>query len=1425
MDSNNFDNPSLKDGFAGNRKYLKGFLAKMQLIFALHPENYESDSLKVAYVISRLYGDALNWAATLINNNDPSLNNYSLFISRLRSVYGDYDSTFIANQKLRTIKQKQLGKISGYINEFNRYSDESNWNEEAKMDAFTAGLQNQVANRILEMYPGPQTLIGLQTVAARIDARISNQRNFFSNNKPTFSNYSKSHRNKGKQRTHRGPISNEEKERRRKENLCMYCGSASHTLDNCPLKKKNNPNDPSTSTSYVSNPTNNQNTSRPRISDDPNISQLIIKFNLQVSNVSINTKILLDSGSQFNLMDVYFAKACNIPVIDDQNLPTVTGIGGCQPLLGITPSILLTYKNHICYTTFYLVDLPSYNCLLGSDWLVLHNPTINFSNKDINFVSNYCLSNCITTPSILSLKIRKSSNNCNIISEKTPKSKSKSKKSNSSVSLPVTLINSISSTSSTNDSSTIINIETKLPKQLLKFKEVFNESIANTLPPHRPYDCEINLKPNSKLFYGAIYQLTQKESDALEEYIKENLKKGFIRKSKSPAGAPVLFVPKKNDDLRMCVDYRHLNDITIRDSYPIPLIAEMLENIPKGKIFSKLDLKSAYYLVRIKSGDEYKTAFTCKFGHFEYLVMPFGLKNAPAVFQHFINDVLEGILGKYVYAYIDDIIIFSPNLEIHIKHVSEVLSRLQNAGLVANLEKCEFFVPYIDFLGHRFSANGVFMDPKKVSAILEWPIPKCVKDVQSFIGLSNYYRKFIENFAKISHPLNKLTRKNVKFVWSKDAQDAFDTLKYKFTTAPILIPPNYDLPYIVETDSSNFAIGAILSQRLQSDNSVHPIAFYSRSLTSTERNYSIYDKELLAIVDSLENWRHLLKGTSTPFTIFSDHRNLLFNKKPEKMTQRHVRWSLFLAEFNFVIKYRTGSSNGKADSFSRRIDYIPPDSSSSKDVPLSVLRPENFCALASVTSSLNDKILSSYKKDKFYNEFCTFLSNKSLPAPHPQHEHFTLSNKFLLFDNKIYVPSECRLSVLQICHDSPSAGHFGIRKTLNLIKRNFWWSSMSSDVKDYVRSCDVCCRSKESRHKPYGFLQPLPISSRPWSSISMDFITDLPNSNGFTCILVVVDRLTKMCNLIPFKSIPSSEETAIAFRNSIFRSHGLPDEIITDRGTQFTSKFWSALCKSFHVNLKFSSPFHHQSNGQTERVNSVIEQYLRCFSNYKGTDWSKFLDLAEFSYNNAVQDSTKYSPFYLNYGFHPNYSPAIINKTNVPKAEEYLKNLNEVMKDLKKNLEQSLTTQKKYADNHRSKPPEFKENDKVWLDSSLVLHGGNKKMKPRKLGPFRIKEKISDLAYKLELPENIKIHPVVHVSSLEPFYEDEKFRRKQEPPPPVIINNEEEYEVEKILDERKYYGKKQYLIKWKGYPLSEASWEPESNLNCPDLIKEFKKSK
>lgn len=348
--------------------------------------------------------------------------------------------------------------------------------------------------------------------------------------------------------------------------------------------------------------------------------------------------------------------------------------------------------------------------------------------------------------------------------------------------------------------------------------------------------------------------MSRNELVAMKEFIEENLPKGFIRSSSSPAGAPCLFVKKSDGSLRLCNDYRRLNEITVKNRYPLPLIQETLMRLQKAKWYTKLDLRGAYNLLRIAEGEEWKTAFRTRYGHFEYTVMPFGLTNAPASFQHFINDTLREFLDDFVNAYIDDILIYSETYEENVRHTRKVLQALKDAGLHLKPEKCEFHVRTVKYLGIILTPDGIQMDPAKVETVKDWPVPQHLKDVQAFLGFANYYRRFIFGYSKKVTPMTALTRKDTPFVWSKECQKAFEELKESFTTAPILRHFDPDRPIVVETDASDFVSGGVLSQPDEED-VLHPVAYFSKKHSPAECNYEIYDKELLAIVRTFEEWR------------------------------------------------------------------------------------------------------------------------------------------------------------------------------------------------------------------------------------------------------------------------------------------------------------------------------------------------------------------------------------------------------------------------------------------------------------------------------------------------------------------------------------------------------------------------------------------
>ena len=390
----------------------------------------------------------------------------------------------------------------------------------------------------------------------------------------------------------------------------------------------------------------------------------------------------------------------------------------------------------------------------------------------------------------------------------------------------------------------------------------------------------------------------------MEEYVTENLRSGFIRSSSSPAGAPILFVKKKDGSLRLCHDFCGLNKITWKDKYPLPRITDLLDAPRKARIYTKIDLRSAYNLVRIAKGDEWKTAFRTRYGLFEMMVMPFGLCNAPATFQRFMQDIFGDLLDVYVVIYLDDILIYSDDPAKHKDHVKEVLRRLRKHGLYAKAEKCEWSVQSVEYLGFRLGPEGLSMDPAKVQMVLDWLEPRKVKDVQAFLGFANFYRRFISDYSAITVPLTRLTRKDVAWDFNDKARSAFNALKAKFTSAPILSHFVPGRPIILETDASDYAIAAVLSQ--ETDDGVHPVAFHSRTLSAPERNYDTHDKELLAIFEAFRIWRHYLEGAGKPIDVVTDHKNLEYFSSTRMLTRRQVRWSEYLCAFNMVVRFRPG---------------------------------------------------------------------------------------------------------------------------------------------------------------------------------------------------------------------------------------------------------------------------------------------------------------------------------------------------------------------------------------------------------------------------------------------------------------------------------------------------------------------------------------
>lgn len=985
----------------------------------------------------------------------------------------------------------------------------------------------------------------------------------------------------------------------------------------------------------------------------------------------------------------------------------------------------------------------------------------------------------------------------------------------------------------------------KLRALLNRYRHVFAESVPGC-PPARPgIDMTIPLMPGTLPVNKRLFRYSPREQEEIKQQVKELLEKDLIKPSSSPYGAPVLFVQKPDGSLRMCVDYRALNKVTVRNQFPIPRIDDLLDKLSKAKVFSSLDLASGYHQIRIAPEDQPKTAFKTPFGLYEFKVLPFGISNGPAAFQATMSSIFGGLIGNGVLVYLDDILVYSETPEQHRQLLETVLKTLEKHSFYAKLSKCEFYKQELKFLGHIVSTEGIKVDPKKVEAVQIWPVPKNQKDIRSFLGLANYFRRFIQGYARMASPLNRQLRASVnKITWGAEQQTAFDSIKHALTHAPVLTLPDFSKPFEVVTDARgdrlDGGLGAVLLQEGR------PIAFESRKLIPAELNYTTTEQELLASVHALQAWRCYLEGTK--FTLVTDHCPNTYLQTQPMLSRRQARWLEFLQQFNFDWEYRPGRVN-VADPLSRMPmpDPVPP----AQGRIVAALRgargsrashPDSGSpsqALESIPppSSL---IVSGYGKDSWFAD-----SNNT--------KQLTLEHGVYYKGDKIVVPNDSHLKQLIIkeCHDAPYAGHFGTAKTLDLVRRYFWWPKMKPEIDHHVTHCDICQRNKASNKAPAGPLKPLAIPEERWDVVSMDFIMDLPvTKKGNDAIVVFVDKLTKMVHFAATTSQVDAPETADLFWEQVIKHHGVPREIISDRGTQFTAKFFQHLSQQYGMRQKISSAFHPESDGQTERANRVLEDTLRHFVSPTQDDWDLLLPVVEFAVNNAKQASTGYSPFYLNYGRHPRTPLALDlpsrparaiqtensnNKTSANQADcidapavyRFTRTMQEALNHARVCLDAAQQRQKRYADKHRSQV-KVKVGDMVLLSSKNIKlkHPGSKKLLPKWIGPFKIIKQVNEVAFKLDLPANMgRYHPVFHASLLQPYRHD----GSTQPPPAIEVEDGElEYEVEVILDHRVVkrgkQRKSQYLIKWLGYGHEHNTWEPESGLtNCKRLLQEYQR--
>ena len=1016
-------------------------------------------------------------------------------------------------------------------------------------------------------------------------------------------------------------------------------------------------------------------------------------------------------------------------------------------------------------------------------------------------------------------------------------------------------------------------------KLLAEFADVFPDKLPPGLPPSRGHELHIELRPDARPPHRQPLRQNQKHAAFEAKWIKDMLANGHIKNSQSEYAAPHFYVPKPDSattgEYRAVTDYRQLNAQTVKNRYPLPRADQLFDKLAHAKYFSKIDLRTGFYQILIAEKDRHKTAFSTSQGLFEYTVLPMGLCNSPGVFMALMNDTFRAYLDQFVLVFLDDIIVYSDTLEDHERHLRLALQRLREQRLCAKLSKSALCQTEVEFLGHYVGRDGLRVMEDKIDTVRDWPVPTTIRELRAFLGLAGYYRRFVKGFSGIALPLTELTRNvtHQRLQWGSRQQLAFIELKRALQSTPVLALPDPALPFVVNCDASGYAVGAVLQQDRGSG--LQPIAFMSKKLTGAESRYPVHEQELLAIITALTTWRHYLSGTSTPVRVRTDHKSLIHFQTQPMLSGRQTRWLETLADYDYTIEYVKGEDNEVADALSRRGDLNdgaaerPPafvDTKRSFMLNHIMTRTERTPLIDEISAiqraerhgraAVRDVIdLTSVGSTTFSSELAAefdaacvadavYAARLARGDGVDRDELITRDGRlFTRSTGALYVPQgdALRTRLIRECHDSATAGHLGRDKTVEQMQRRFFWHGMTTRVGEYVTTCDACQRNKPSQRSTPGLLMPIASPTCAGHTWTMDLITGLPKSrSGNDAIVVWVCKFSKLRHYAACKTAISAPQLARLFVQTIVRLHGMPERVISDRDPRFTAHFWRAFWSTLGSTLDMGAAYHPESDGQTENANKTLEIMLRSVVDFKQDDWDEHLAAAELAFNCSKNATTGFTPFYLVYGREARMPldlalAPLTKAADNPAAAEATARWRSALQHASDNTAQQQKRQKRYADRAR-RDIRFVVGDRVLLSTEhLALIGERRrtrKLTERFIGPYRVKRVVNANAYELELPASLKIHPVINIGHLKEYHDgvrafpDRPVRLTRPEPEAIDDNGAPEWLVDRLLDHRKVKrGTRhidQYLVEWKGYPISEATWEPIENLTgSMDLVKEF----
>jgi ribonuclease HI len=1373
---------------------------------------HADDRDKVLLAVQQLRGPALAWWQSYREMNEDA---NTMLWDRFVKVFKEHHiPRSVMKLKLEEFMSLQQGNLSvtEYLHKFtelSRYASEVLKTDEQKQDAFLRGLDPEIRTLLgVSIYPDFNTLVNKAITTAK------HKKEEMKDKKRKFESKKVFHQEKAQKTQHpaySGPKSHSVVSYKvptasfrqpsqsaptktqginhtqsaggsqlTNPKACFNCRETGHFIANCPYKNKPAP---SVFSNSVNGPKQASGASRgapaksqqsfgkakvnhvyaEEAEDAPGV--ILGEFLVQ----SVLATVLFDSGASHSFISSSFVEANNVDTVALKRPLITQSPGGHIPChLGVI-GIPINLSGVVFLANLVVLNSQGIDVILGMDWLTKHRGSIACAERTVTVTNHH--GETVT---------------CHV-----------------RVSRPGPMLH---------------NLKAETPKEVpvvAEYMDVFPEELPG-MPPEREVEFAIDLVPGTAPIAKRPYRMAAPELAELKKQLDELLQKGYIRPSSSPWGAPVLFVKKKDGSMRLCVDYRALNEVTIKNKYPLPRIDDLFDQLKGAKFFSMIDLRSGYYQLRIRPEDVPKTAFVTRYGQYEFTVMPFGLTNAPAYFMNLMNKVFMEELDQFVVVFIDDILVYSRSAEEHEQHLRVVLGKLRSHQLYAKFSKCEFWLQKVSFLGHVLTAEGVAVDPEKVTAVSEWKQPTSVSEIRSFLGLAGYYRRFIEGFSRIARPMTELLKKDKKFVWTEACERSFHELKERLTTAPVLVLPDIRKDFVIFCDASRQGLGCVLMQEGR------VVAYASRQLRSHEQNYPTHDLELAAVVHALKIWRHYLIGNKCE--IYTDHKSLKYIFTQPDLNLRQRRWLELIKDYDLEIHYHPGKANVVADALSRKaychhlVTQEPRLREEMEKLNLSVV-PHSYNYNLSVRPVLDDQIKEAQKDDEKLMEIKAQTGENKAP------DFRVDKDGVLWFKKRLCVPKQghYRQTILDEAHNSAYSIHPGATKMYLDLKEKYWWNGMKGDIAKFVAYCDVCRRIKAEHQKPSGLLQPLPIPVWKWDEVGMDFIIGLPRTkSGNDSVWVVVDRLTKVAHFIPVRTTYGGDKLAKLYIDRIVKLHGVPKRIVSDRGTQFTSRFWRSLHEALGTKLDFSSAYHPQTDGQTERINQILEDMLRaCVLTY-GKDWEDSLPYAEFSYNNSYQTSLKMSPFEALYG-RKCRTPLMWSEVGdrIVERPDFIEAAEDKVAEIRANLKAAQSRQKSYADKRR-RELSFEVGDHVYLKVSPI-RGTRRfqvrgKLAPRFIGPFPILKKVGAVAYKIQLPEEMSdVHNVFHVSQLRKCL---RVPEEQVVQDTIDLQDDLRYQEVpvKILDtvtrKTRTSTVKLCRVQWSRHSEAEATWEREEALRA-----------